>query len=320
MCYSAQCWADYRRYVREFGAYLHIREFAKLFGYKPVRRSRTPKALDLTFAQGETPEEREIWEMIEARQRENVRAWQEEMFKQKRRQADAERALAAGKMTKKIETDLRVAPSKIKQLTRWLNDADRTELRPEDSRFFAGDFVPVMIWEEGRRVIKPMRFQCRLQGWTAEIERRYPGTYNARRDSLDSSWRKHWGHKHAVIVISSFYEHVWRHQAEGRELAQDEAQEDVVIQFKPEPAHDMVLACLWSNQGGSDGELLSFAFITDEPPPEVAAAGHDRCVIPIKPENIDLWLRPQDSSLTIMQSILDDRERPYYRHQLAQAA
>lgn len=320
MCYSAECWADYRRYMKEFGAHLHIRDFAKMFGYKPLRRVRTPKALDMAFGQAETPEEQEIWQLIQAQQRENVRTWQEELFKQKRRQADAERAMAAGKVTKKIETDLRVAPNKVKQLTRWLNDADRTELKPEDARFFAGDYVPVMIWEDGRRMVKPMRFQCRLHGWTAEVERKYPGTYNARRDSLDTSWRKHWGHKHAVIVISSFFEHVWRHQAEGRALAEGETEEDVVIQFKPQPEHEMVLACLWSDQGGSDGELLSFAFITDEPPAEVAAAGHDRCVIPIKRENIDAWLQPQKCTLSGLQAILDDRERPYYRHQLSIAA
>ena len=30
--------------------------------------------------------------------------------------------------------------------------------------------------------------------------------------------------------------------------------------------------------------LLSFAAVTDETAAEIAAAGHDRCIIPIKPE------------------------------------
>jgi putative SOS response-associated peptidase YedK len=63
--------------------------------------------------------------------------------------------------------------------------------------------------------------------------------------------------------------------------------------------------------------LLSFAAITDEPPPEVAAAGHDRCIIPIKFENVMDWLTPDKSSLAAMYAILDDRERPYYEHLLA---
>lgn len=37
----------------------------------------------------------------------------------------------------------------------------------------------------------------------------------------------------------------------------------------------------WTAPG--EPELLSFAAITDDQRREVAAAGHDRCVIPIKP-------------------------------------
>ena len=61
----------------------------------------------------------------------------------------------------------------------------------------------------------------------------------------------------------------------------------------------------------------SVAAITDDPPAEVAAAGHDRCIIPIKPENIDAWLNPDPKNLAALYAILDDRERPYYEHRLA---
>jgi putative SOS response-associated peptidase YedK len=63
--------------------------------------------------------------------------------------------------------------------------------------------------------------------------------------------------------------------------------------------------------------LLSFAAITDEPPTEVAAAGHDRCIIPIKPENVDAWLAPSGRERSSLQAVLEDRERPYYEHRLA---
>jgi hypothetical protein len=52
----------------------------------------------------------------------------------------------------------------------------------------------------------------------------------------------------------------------------------------------------------SQPELLSFAAITDEPPAEIAA-GHDRCIIPIRPQNIHACLKPDRTQL---------RERPYY--------
>lgn len=74
--------------------------------------------------------------------------------------------------------------------------------------------------------------------------------------------------------------------------------------------------CLWSRWTGPGEALLSFAAITDAPPPEVAAAGHDRCIIPIKPEYVDAWLNP-DGDLKTLYAILDDRDRPYYEHRLA---
>jgi putative SOS response-associated peptidase YedK len=80
----------------------------------------------------------------------------------------------------------------------------------------------------------------------------------------------------------------------------------------------MAVACLWSHwQAEGEPELWSFAAITDEPPAEIAAAGHDRCIIPIKPENIDAWLNPDPENLVALYAILDDRERPYYEHRLA---
>lgn len=115
------------------------------------------------------------------------------------------------------------------------------------------------------------------------------------------------GTSHGVMVANAFYENVSR--PEG----------NVVLEFRPRPAQDMLVACLWSRWVSPDGqeELLSFAAITDEPPPEVAAAGHDRCIIPIKPPHLDAWLQPQASSLAALYAILDDRERPYYEHRLA---
>jgi putative SOS response-associated peptidase YedK len=111
---------------------------------------------------------------------------------------------------------------------------------------------------------------------------------------------------------------VKRHRLEGRELTEGELEENVVLEFRPQPAQDMLIACLWSHwQSPGEPDLLSFAAITDEPPPEVAAAGHDRCIIPIKPENIDAWLNPDQRNLAAQYSILDDRERPYYEHRMA---
>ena len=105
---------------------------------------------------------------------------------------------------------------------------------------------------------------------------------------------------------------------EGRELDEGEKDENIVLEFKPNPPHDILVACLWScwSAPGEPG-LLSFAAVTDGSPPEVAAAGHDRCIIPIKPENIDRWPNLDASDLAALYAIPDDRDRPYCEHRLA---
>ncbi|MGF6345964.1 putative SOS response-associated peptidase YedK [Variovorax sp. W2I14] len=85
----------------------------------------------------------------------------------------------------------------------------------------------------------------------------------------------------------------------------------------------MLIACLYSHWtppvGAHEGDLWSFAAVTDEPPPEVADAGHDRCIIQLRPENAVAWLTPQERTLDELDEILDDaiNERPYYEHRMA---
>lgn len=65
-------------------------------------------------------------------------------------------------------------------------------------------------------------------------------------------------------------------------------------------------------------DLLSFAAITDEPEPEIAAAGHDRTIINIKPEHIEAWLNPDPNNLeAALYAIFDDKQHPFYEFQEA---
>ena len=49
-------------------------------------------------------------------------------------------------------------------------------------------YAPVLVQEDRRTMIRPMRYTCRLAGKPADYAVRYPGTYNARRDSLSGFW------------------------------------------------------------------------------------------------------------------------------------
>ena len=120
------------------------------------------------------------------------------------------------------------------------------------------------------------------------------------------------------MLARAFFEHVPQHKAGGWALAAGEVDEDTILEFRPNGLGEMLVACVWSRwKAPGQPNLLSFAAVTDEPPPEVAAAGHDRCIIPVKRENVNSWLRPDSKNLTALYAILDDRERPFYEHRFA---
>lgn len=179
-------------------------------------------------------------------------------------------------------------------------------------------YAPVIVVMDGQRQVWPMRYTCRLAGKPAEYDAKYPGTYNARRDSLSGFWKPVYGRNHAVMVISSFFENVPKHLFEHRSLPAGEKASNLVLQFTPDTGHDMLVACLWDRWKGKDGtELYSFAAITDDPPPEVAATGHQRCVIALQESNLDEWLAPATISRLRLDSILSEKETPYYQNSIA---
>lgn len=299
MCYSAKILANYREYQRIYGATLSLDEFARLYGDRAQgAKIKTPKAVDAAFA-GNTA----IGESITAWERQQVAVLEQEIFKQRKRLADAERALST-KPTKKAAEDQRIALRKVEALLGRMADLKRTELLPKDSRIFPGMYAPVMVLEGGKRVLRPMRYQCRPEGKPALYDRKYPGTYNARRDNLEGFWKGQFGVRHGLMVAEVFYENVTGPDGKNQVLA-----------FTPKTGEPMLIACLWSPWSGDGEELLSFAAITDDPEPEVAAAGHDRTIINIKPEHVDAWLAGGDPQA--MYRIFDDKRHPFYEHRLA---
>jgi putative SOS response-associated peptidase YedK len=318
MCYSALVWAGFRRYIRDFNAELDIKEFYELF-WRHIDDAgiKIPKAMEAAFAQPETDAQRRIKAAIDSFAAAETVRLEQGLFEQRKRLADAERTLQT-KTTKAAANSQRIATDKIEWAMRKLSDLKRAELKEDDSRIFPSHYAPVMVMENGKRVIKPMRYQCRPAGKPAFYDTKFPGTYNARRDNLEGFWKDLFGFSHGLMVVNAFFENVNQHRAEGRELGDGEDVKNLILEFRPRPTQDMLVACLWS-RWSSPGEpdLLSFAAITDEPPVEVSAAGQDRCIIPIRPENIDAWLSPDPKNLAAQYAILDDRARPYYEHRLA---
>jgi putative SOS response-associated peptidase YedK len=259
----------------------------------------------------------ELRPLIEEYTAQDMMKLEQELFKQRKRLADAERALET-KPTKAATESKRIATDKVQWALGKIGDLQRTEAKDRDARIFPGWWAPVMVMENGQRVLRMMRYQCRPAGKPAFYDTKFPGCYNARRDNLAGFWKEQWGYSHGLMVVNAFFENVNRHRREGRELGEGEKVENEILEFRPRPVQDMLVACLWSKWTAPDEpDLYSFAAITDEPPAEVAAAGHDRCIVPIKPEKIDAWLRPDPRDLATQDVILEDRDRPYYEYRLA---
>jgi putative SOS response-associated peptidase YedK len=269
---------------------------------KKQQRRKAPRSL---IRELEESGPSELRAALLAQDQADMAALEQAVFAQRRRVADAERALQV-KVTKKAQEDVRIGSNKVKHAMRRLEILKGT--RSDEDRIYPGIYCPVMVWEGGQRVVKPMRYQCRPAGKPAFYDTKYPGTYNARRDNLEGFWSSQFGHTHGLMVATRFYENV---EVDGQNR---------VLEFEPRDGEPMLIACLWSHwtdPKGKEPELLSFAAITDEPEPEVAAAGHDRTVINIKPEHVDAWLNPDPGNLSALYAIFDDKQHPYYEHRVA---
>jgi len=309
MCYSAQVETQYRRYVRETGAEMDLEQFEEVFGMRITLPSlRIPRAVERWFDEPKSAAEQRVKTLIEQHRTASATKLERELFAQRKRLADAERTLAV-KTTKAATESRRIATDKVESAMRKLELLKSPRPSAMDGRIFPMYYAPILVQDEGRRVVRLARYHCRPAGKPASIDRQFPGLYNARRDNLTKFWKRQFGHSHALMLVSSFYENVDR---DGR---------NAVLHFVPRPADTMLVACLYSTWvDPKDGnKLLSFAAITDEPPAEVAAAGHDRMIVNLKTENVEDWLTPAERSVEALQAILSDRQTPYYEHEVLAA-
>ena len=309
MCYSARIESKWKRYVREMEARIEYSDFLELARLRLADpgRYRLPRGFDLEFADAQTDEERAIGGLVDQYRSGQVTKLETEIFAQRKRQAEAERKLAV-KQTKAAAESMRIATSKVQQAMGKLSLLTDAKPHSNDYRIFPRSYAPIMFMRGGVKVFAPARYLLRQPGKPAFMDDKLSGNYNARRDNLTKFWRQEFGATHAVMAIQSFYENVTG--ADGQ---------NQVLHFIPKPAGVMLIACLfaeWSDPKSGE-KLLSFAAVTDDPPEEVAAAGHDRMVIRLTPENVDRWLTPQGRSDEELQAILSERQPAYYEHRVA---
>lgn len=317
MCYSAMVLQNFKDYSIKYGARIDLTLFEELFRLRSDgEKIKLTPALERNFTDPSSPQEKKIEKFISSYRSHVITETEQDLFAAKKRLADAERKLKV-KPTKAAEKDQGIAERKIEacklKLDRYRND----KVLKSDGRIYSQNFAPVIIMRDGERTIVPMRYHLRPMGADEEFDRKYPGCYNARRDSLTGFWKRQFGKNHAILIVSEFYENVKRHSYEKRKLKKGEEEENMVLRFSPKNHAQMIVPCIYDVNEFGNFTLNSFALITDEPAKEIAEAGHDRTPIFLKEKNIDTWLNPKGKSIEELFALLDDKETPYYEHEIA---
>jgi putative SOS response-associated peptidase YedK len=308
MCYSTMLESSYARYVRETGAEMDLPQFEEIFGWREAEGLRILRAVERWFDNPQSPAEQRIAGHIARHNASMVTTLEQEIFEQRKRVVDAERKLAA-KPTKGAAKSARIGQARLEKALRNLSLYNGTQASPLDARVFSMRYAPIVVNVGGRNVLRLARYHLRRPGDPPSEDRNKPGLYNARRDNLDRYWRRQFGATHAVMLMWSFFE--WVNLPDGRK---------VELQFKPRTPQLMQVACIHAEWEGEDGHRMPcFAAITDEPPPEVAAAGHDRCPVNLTADAAQRWLTPQGRSDAELQALLDERQKPYYEHEVLAA-
>jgi len=310
MCASAMLESSYHRYLRDTGAQMDFAQFLEVFGYREAELFRILRRVDRWFDDPKTEVEQRIAGLIARYNAAQVPKLEKEVFAQLKRVNDAKRKLET-KVTKAAENDVRVGTSKHEKAKRDLALYTGTQPTPLDARVFTMRYAPIVVGVDGKPVLRLARYHLRRPGDAPSEDREKPGLYNARRDNLERYWRKQFGATHGLMLMWSFFE--WVDRPDGTK---------VELHFTPQAGQLMYVPCLyaeWQPQDGSGHAMPCMALITDEPPPEVAAAGHNRCPINLTREAALQWLAPQGKTAAELQALLDERQRPYYEHEVLAA-
>jgi putative SOS response-associated peptidase YedK len=314
MCYSALIKQDLKRLGLKYSARVDLALFDEVLRERLAGKKRNiPKGFEEELQKFEGSFAIPIRESVERFRQLQLENFEKDLFLQKKRKDEATKKNAT-KFTKTSEKEISVSGRQIERILAKIEKIQSKKILTNDYRIYAFDYAPVLISVNGERKIVPMRYHLRPAGMNEDFDRKYPGCYNARRDSLTGFWKNQFGKNHALLIMESFFEHVKLHDFEQRDLQKNEKEKSIVIEFRPSEISEMLVPCIWDNWGE---EFYSFALITDEPPSEVRARGHDRCPIFLKPELIDRWLNPQNQTSSELLNLLDQTVKPFYQAALA---
>jgi putative SOS response-associated peptidase YedK len=308
MCYSAMIEASVRDLSFRYQARVDVAAFIELFGeQEQTGKLKLLKGFE-SFVDGEAPETarsfRNRMARWKARQRESLL---EELSSQEVRLTRAQERQVRGE-SKTVLNEIRIAGNKINQIRARIEELERP-LPLSGERIFPGVFAPLIVWQNEERWIRPFRYRLRPAGEPESFDKKFDGTYNIRRDRLKEVrwWRDLYGSHHGVLVMRSFFEHVSSPDGSSR-----------ILEFREEREFDLLVPCLFDRNDEGSKPLDSFGLITDDPNPEVLAAGHDRTPLFIRPESLSQWLDTESAgSVREFDRILGDPLPTRFIHRLS---
>lgn len=325
MCYSALVNQHAKNLGLTYKARIQIDMFDDIFkGRLDGNGAKISAAMEAPFLEKpKSPVELRIAKNIRAFHAAEIKKSTKELEAQELRLATAEKSLA-GKVTKKAQNDQRIATNKIEKLRYKIERLKSGKLSESDSRIYPGQYAPLVFEQDGERWVAPFRYLLRPKGHPEDFDRRYSGCYNARRDNLAGNfWKPIFGRNHGILEIKSFWENVAKEEYEKRQrrklkaLKGDADSENIILRFDPTGLDKMIVPCIFDFNTEGDFPLQSFALITDEPNPEIAAAGHDRTPIIMKPEHLDRWLKTPTQDLKSFNIVFDDKQPTFFEHEVA---
>jgi hypothetical protein len=113
MCYSAQVTQSLKEYLRLMGAVADLAQIETVIQHRLTDSAvRFPRGFERNFDEPQSEQELRIRALLDRYRDENVTRFEQEIFTQKKRLADAQRKLK-DKETKSARNDERIASNKI---------------------------------------------------------------------------------------------------------------------------------------------------------------------------------------------------------------
>jgi putative SOS response-associated peptidase YedK len=228
------------------------------------------------------------------------------------------------KQTKTAENEKRIASNWIEKYSAKIKSHSHPTPKSElDKRIFPFHYMSMLYLDDaGEKIIAPFRYHMRPHDEAPSFDDTHNGCYNARFNNLKrvAFWKDSLSKRRGLIVVEKFYENVATvaYLKKNKLPKSEQFKENVVVCFEPKGVEYMFIPTLWDKWTDEKSVLYSAALITDDPPPEVSAAGHDRCPIFLNEDVVESWLRAASAADAI--AILDERVRPFYEHHVLGAA